>query len=127
MLTKEEIFSIYTKWEKEFLPELVMKLNMHPNNERQKNALFRVFDSLIWGIAEKRSASPKIQDEVLARRIERASFTLESANIPATRETLSAVVGMVASTFQGELDEAIIADTSAARAVSGSKPLMMSH
>lgn len=127
MLTKEEIFSIYTKWENQFLPDLITRLGMHPSNERQKTALFRVFDSLVWSIAEKRTESTKAKDEAMARRLERASYTLESANIPATRETLSVVVGMVASTFQGELDDAAMEDIAAARSVHGSSHAAMSQ
>lgn len=103
MLTKNEIFTFYTAWNEKYLPQLITRLDLDPKNERQKQALFRVFDSLIWGIAESRDY--KGGEKNFARRINAAEVTLESADFPKVSHTLSAVVGIAVSSFEREFGD----------------------
>lgn len=103
MLTKNEIFSFYTAWNEKYLPQLITRLDLDPKNERQKQALFRVFDSLIWGIAESRDH--KTHSKNFTRRVDAAEVTLESADIPKVSHALSAVVGIAVSSFEREFGD----------------------
>lgn len=92
MLSKNEIFSIYADWESDYLPSLAQELGV--KTERQKQALFRVFDSFIWSTREQGSLLP---------RIETANAALEAADIPQVERALSAVVGVVVTSLEGRL------------------------
>ena len=120
MLTKEQIFSLHRQWEEQHLPEISHRLGAAASNTQLERALFRVFDSLIWGLTRRHEARMELasanndktalkaafqqQNAELHHRTEMALVTLEAAGIAEPRQAFMAVLAVVHKQLFGARD-----------------------